>query len=156
MCQIYTMRKLIILLTAFVLTGVGITQAQVNGKITGTITDSVSNQPLAFASVSLITPTGKTVNGALTDDDGNFIIESVAPGSYRLQVVFVGYVTKTSGLIELKDRQAEFKAGTLSVSPDAELLEGVTVEGQKALYENKIDKLVYNADRKSKRLNYSH
>src|SRR3546814_19970391 len=92
------MRKLIILLTAFVLTGVGITQAQVNGKITGTITDSVSNQPLAFASVSLITPTGKTVNVALTDDDGNFIIESVAPGSYRLPVVFVGYVTKKSGL----------------------------------------------------------
>ncbi|QEC54028.1 outer membrane receptor protein involved in Fe transport [Anseongella ginsenosidimutans] len=141
------MKKLLILLTAVIVSCSAWAQAQVSGKITGTVTDSLSGQGLAFASVSLLNPQGKTVNGALTDDNGNFVIENVPAGSYRLQAAFVGYLTKTSQLLELKQGQAELNAGALAIAPDAEVLEGVTVEGQKALYENKIDKLVYNAER---------
>ncbi|MFS8616238.1 MAG: TonB-dependent receptor [Solitalea sp.] len=123
------------------------THAQVGGKITGTVVDSLSGEGLAFASVSLVNASGKTVNGALTDDDGAFVIENVAPGTYQLQAVFIGYTTKTSDKLEFKKGQAALDVGILSIAPDAELLEGVTVEGQIPLYENKIDKLVYNAER---------
>src|SRR5690606_41054473 len=94
--------------------------------------------------ISLVNASGKTVNGALTDVDGAFVIENVAPGTYQLQSVFIGYTTKTSDKLEFKKGQAALDVGILSIAPDAELLEGVTVEGQIPLYENKIDKLVYN------------
>src|SRR5690606_20895600 len=96
------------------------THAQVGGKITGTVVDSLSGEGLAFASVSLVNASGKTVNGALTDDDGAFVIENVAPGTYQLQAVFIGYTTKTSDKLEFKKGQAALDVGILSIARSEE------------------------------------
>lgn len=141
------MKKIFIMFAALCIAAAAYTQTLPIGKITGTVTDSVSGDPLAFVSVSLNSAEGKTVNGAMTDDQGKFTIENVAPGKYRLVAAFIGYVTQTSAFLEFKSGQPELNAGVLAMAPDREVLEGVTVEGQQALYENKIDKLVYNAER---------
>ncbi|MFC4635449.1 TonB-dependent receptor domain-containing protein [Dokdonia ponticola] len=67
-------------------------QAQENGSISGTLTDkeSADGQPLPFASIVI----KGTTQGTTSDFDGNYIIENVVPGTYTLEISFVGYETK--------------------------------------------------------------
>ena len=57
------------------------------GKITGTVIDKSSNNPLAGANVLL----HGTKFGVGTNDQGKFFIPNVPPGVYSLEAQFVGY-----------------------------------------------------------------
>src|ERR1700761_3077878 len=115
------------------------------GKISGTLTDSVTRQPVGYAAVDLYYATGKSpLNGAITDDKGTFKINGVHPGNYRLVITFVGYPTKTIGPFSTSNSKPDNNVGTVYISPGARSLKEVTVTGQRALVENHIDKIVYN------------
>ena len=62
-----------------------------SGKIRGKITDLQSGEPLIGATVVVI----GTSLGAVTDANGEFIILNLNPGTYDLQVSFIGYQTIT-------------------------------------------------------------
>jgi outer membrane receptor protein involved in Fe transport len=62
-----------------------------SGKITGTITDVETNEPLFGATVSI---KGTTV-GASADLDGEYLILNVAPGTYELEFRYIGYQSVT-------------------------------------------------------------
>jgi outer membrane receptor protein involved in Fe transport len=57
------------------------------GKIAGTIIDKVNSEPLIGANVVVL----GTSLGAISDIDGNYSILSVPPGTYNVQVSFIGY-----------------------------------------------------------------
>lgn len=61
--------------------------AGTSGKIAGTVKEKGTNNPLVFASVVVL---GQQL-GAVTDADGNFTIIDVPPGTYQLQVTYIGY-----------------------------------------------------------------
>jgi hypothetical protein len=58
-----------------------------NGIIKGTITDANTKETLIGATVVL----QGTTTGAISDFDGNFLIEKVAKGSYNLVVSYISY-----------------------------------------------------------------
>src|SRR6185312_2792180 len=65
------------------------------GKVSGVLIDSVTKQPLMYASVALFRATGKSpINGVLTDDKGSFKIDGVKPGDYKIRITYVGYPEK--------------------------------------------------------------
>jgi len=61
--------------------------AAATGKITGTITDKESGEPVVGASVLLV----GTQRGAMTDFDGKFTITQVEPGTYTMRISNIGY-----------------------------------------------------------------
>ncbi|MDO8551029.1 MAG: carboxypeptidase-like regulatory domain-containing protein, partial [Ignavibacteria bacterium] len=61
------------------------------GKISGTITDTKTNDPLIGANVIIL----GTPMGAATNIDGYYSIINVAPGSYTLKASSIGYETHT-------------------------------------------------------------
>ena len=63
--------------------------ASVVGKITGTVTDAVSNQAVAGATVAV----KNTRMGAIAAPDGSYTIMNVPAGTYTLVVSAVGYST---------------------------------------------------------------
>ena len=63
--------------------------AQGMGKLTGRVTDSVTGQGLAEATVSI---SGVTV---FTSSFGNFSINDIEPGSYIVTVAKSGYTSAT-------------------------------------------------------------
>lgn len=65
-----------------------------NSQITGTVRDSVSGEPLPFASVAI----AGTNQGAFTDKDGAFRLINLDAGSYTLSVSYVGYTSRTMGV----------------------------------------------------------
>ncbi|MFB9842523.1 outer membrane beta-barrel family protein [Mucilaginibacter ginsenosidivorans] len=118
------------------------------GKISGTLVDSVTKQPLSYASVALFRATGKApINGVLTDDKGGFKIDGVKPGDYKIRITYVGYPEKFVGGISTTDSKPDKNLGTVLVVSSAKSLKEVQVTGTASLVENKIDKIVYNAEK---------
>jgi len=118
------------------------------GKVSGTLVDSVSKKPLDYASVSIFRATGSSpINGVLSDEKGNFKIEGLHPGSYKLRITYVGYPDKFVTGVVTSDSKPDKNMGTIAVAPSAKALKGVEVTGTAALVENKIDKIVYNAEK---------
>ena len=118
------------------------------GKISGTLVDSVTKQPLSYASVALFRATGKTpINGVLTDDKGGFKIDGVKPGDYKIRITYVGYPEKFVGGVTTTDSKPDKNLGTVLVVSSSKSLKEVQVTGTASLVENKIDKIVYNAEK---------
>ena len=63
-----------------------------SGSVKGRVFDSKNNEAVPFASVLI----WETTKGVVTDADGNFTIENVDPGFYKIRVSAVGYKTAVS------------------------------------------------------------
>lgn len=152
------MKRLIILLTILVsvvsakaqfVAGAGASgSSAIVGRISGTVIDSVTKETMPYTTISLFRNTGKSpLNGVLTDDKGNFKINNVHPGTYRIEVSFVGYPTKIISNVITTPSKPDKALGTVVVRPSSKALKQVEVTGAKSLIENRIDKIVYNAEK---------
>ena len=70
---------LIVFLAAAILTQAQET-AKGTGKISGTIIDNATNQPVEFATIALIDANGKTIDGTIADAKGKFTIHKISDG----------------------------------------------------------------------------
>ncbi|RZL18795.1 MAG: TonB-dependent receptor [Pedobacter sp.] len=124
----------------------GAQKAAVTGRVTATILDSLTKQPIDYATVSLVRiKDNKSVNGGVTDEKGKIILQNIAPGEYKLITGFMGYVNKQV-LVTTTPEKPDMNAGNIVLRPTENVLKEVSVVGTKALIENKIDKVVYNAE----------
>src|ERR1041385_3124969 len=103
------MRKIVLILFTCVSTSLF---AQ-KGSVSGIVTDSLTNQPVEFATVAIV-ESGKPINGSICDDAGKFKIEKIDKGVYQLVVSFVGYTTRKINL-EIKDK-SEINLGALALA----------------------------------------
>ncbi|MEP7197852.1 MAG: outer membrane beta-barrel family protein [Saprospiraceae bacterium] len=118
------------------------------GKISGLILDSISHKPVAFANIILREALEhKDVDGALTDDDGTFKFKELKNAKYELVITFLGYKSKIIGPFKINKDLQDYPLGNINLFSESKKLDEVTVVGQKELVENKIDRLVYNAER---------
>ncbi|MGI4832340.1 MAG: TonB-dependent receptor domain-containing protein [Janthinobacterium lividum] len=115
-----------------------------SGSLTGTVLDSVSRQPVAYATVVLLPPApGETpLSGAAADDQGQFKLSQLPAGAFRLRVLFVGYAPRTLSVVVGAGATA---VGTILLPSAAQKLGEVVVTGTKPLVEVRPDRLVYNA-----------
>jgi len=82
--------------------------SQTGGKISGTVYDADQNAPLAFTNVVI----QGTSLGAVSDENGRYVILDVPPGTYTVMCTYIGYSTLeiknlavTSGLTTQRDFQ---------------------------------------------------
>ncbi|GAB3945670.1 outer membrane beta-barrel family protein [Spirosoma harenae] len=128
-------------------TGVAEETPKGNGKISGLLVDSLSGNPVEFATVALISQkTNKPIDGTTSDAKGNFTMSKLAPGDYRLQYSFIGYKNLDSKPFTIA-KGTDLKVGSVKLSPDVRTLGEVVVTGQAAVIEEKVDRLVFNADK---------
>jgi outer membrane receptor protein involved in Fe transport len=119
--------------------------AQSNVKISGTVNDSTTNKGVEFATIALTeTATGKVIDGAIADEKGNFSINKVGQGSYSIVISFIGFDTKTVKIVV--DDKKDVDLGIITVSQTARTLKEVTIEAQKSLIEERVDRTIYNAE----------
>ncbi|WP_221390131.1 outer membrane beta-barrel family protein [Dyadobacter sp. NIV53] len=118
-----------------------------NGKIKGILVDSISKNPVEFASLALIDPkTNNPVDGTTTDEKGVFNMSKVASGNFKILISFIGYKSKTIGNIKI-DKKTELDLGSVFLIPDVVQLREVEVVGMAQMVEEKVDRLVYNAEK---------
>ncbi len=120
--------------------------SQITGKITGTIVDGHSSEPVSYATVVIkSSKDGETVNGVVTGDDGSFKLVGLKLGKYRVEVSFVGY-QKFIQEVELTPKEPDYEFERIKLTTDTDQLDEVVVSGQRETIENKIDRIVYNAE----------
>ena len=85
----HTLLTLSAVLTAAIIATATIVFAAATGKISGTITDKDTGDPVIGASVLVV----GTSRGAITDLDGKYTITMVEPGTYTLRITHVEYQT---------------------------------------------------------------
>ncbi|MCH7399637.1 TonB-dependent receptor [Belliella sp. DSM 107340] len=116
-------------------------------RISGKILDADTDEPIPYAAASLLDAESmQSVAGAVADLDGEFFITGFKDGSYILQLSFIGFESLNSQPIEVAPGNTDIKLGNLKMSQEALGLEEVTVQGQRSLIEEKVDRTIYNAE----------
>jgi ferric enterobactin receptor len=122
--------------------------SSVVGKIQGSVIDSLSAAVVEFAAVALTDlKQDKQIDGVVTDEKGGFRFTEVKPGKYQLTITFIGYKTKIIPNIEVTPQKPDVSLGQVMMSTEGLTLNEITVTADAAVIENKIDKIVYNAEK---------
>jgi outer membrane receptor protein involved in Fe transport len=121
-------------------------QSQKN-SISGTITDSLSHSPLEYATITIY-PYGNKVplTGTVSEKTGIYNIKNIPDGVYTLVFEFIGYNSFTIRDLRFSKVKPVLEKN-ISLSPVKNTLQTVTVVAQSKLVENRIDKMVYNAEK---------
>ena len=116
-------------------------QTQEPIKITGTVLDKDTNQPLEYATLVLQSVRNPDkITGGITDVNGKFEVETF-PGKYNIRIEYISY--KTYKLDEQLLRTST-DLGVVKLTLDVAQLEGVEVVGERTTVELRLDKKVYN------------
>ena len=130
------------ILLFFVLTSTSLLYSQNSEVIvTGTVTDSETNIPLEYATISVFNVNSEdAINGVITDSNGEFSIE-LSKGNYDFKVEFISFKIKYYRNITVNN---PLNLGTIELSIDENILDEIEVIGEKTEIEIKLDKTVYN------------
>lgn len=131
------MAKIILILVSWVLPLTLMAQS-----LSGTVTDKSTKESLIPATVQLISSEGKS-SYTSTDLNGFFQFKKLQPGTYTLQITYVGYKAYKEKLNLSTKQQRQVK---IEMSEDARLLGEVSVQGRATRAEQKGDSLMYNAE----------
>ena len=133
------MRKVIFLMVALATSVATFAQRTVSGKVVEQDTKEAVIQATAALQSG-----EKVVANAVTNVNGGFTIKAPQDGNYTLKVTYVGFKTITKK-IAVKDGK-DVNVGTLSMEPDAIMLQGATVTAHASKVTLKADTFVYNAN----------
>jgi hypothetical protein len=143
------LRKLSVILNTFVflcLTNV-LAQNGTSGKIIGLVLDQSTNRPLEFVNVVLLKTADSTVTtGTVTDKNGKFELIDVPPNEYSLRFSLIGYKEKKTIAFVIDAQHSKLSIGTTKLVETTVNLDEVLITSQKALFNNAIDRKVYNID----------
>ncbi|WP_103926593.1 outer membrane beta-barrel protein [Algoriphagus boritolerans] len=113
-------------------------------KISGKITNQ-TGEPVPYANVALILLDGGLVDGAVSDENGDFLIESTKTAKVKLVISSIGYVSFSSEPFELVP--GIFKDfGTLAISDEMTGLDEVTVKASRPEIIIEPDKTIINIE----------
>lgn len=114
----------------------------VQGTVYGQVVDMNSRQHVEFATVALYSMIeDKVVEGTLTDEKGQFILDGLDLGIYDLEISFVGYKKTKINRILITPKKSEIYLGEILLEPSVQQLDEVVVSGEK-------EEVIFKADRK--------
>lgn len=111
-------------------------------SLSGTVTDKTTKEGLISATVQLVSSDGKS-SYTSTDLNGNFQFKKLQPGTYTLQVTYVGYKSYNAKQTLSEGQEKRVK---IEMTEDAQLLGEVSVQGRATRAEQQGDSLLYNAE----------
>jgi outer membrane receptor protein involved in Fe transport len=121
------------------------TIAAQNGSIKGLVQDNQTLEPIEYASVALLNSADNSViSGDVSNKNGNFTIQNIKPGNYKLKIYFIGYESRILENIKVQDNQ-KIQLEVIKLKLGNQALDEVVVTNKKANSSNKIDKQQYKA-----------
>lgn len=84
-------KKSVLFMLVFMLIFMNSAMAAVSGKIAGSVIDNETGENISGANVVIV----GTTMGAATDENGDYYIINISPGTYSVRVTMMGYTTIT-------------------------------------------------------------
>lgn len=113
-------------------------QTRISGLIYNT-----ENEPVPYSTVVLLDKDSVLIKGSFSQEDGSYVLENIAPGSYYIQIRNVEFQTHNSPPITIGLNEKKV-LDTIVLSPAVNVLGEVVVSADKALFEIHPDKMVFN------------
>jgi ferric enterobactin receptor len=143
-----TMKKLVLLFCLVALLLPVYAQTAGGNSITGTVINAANKQPLEYATVTLfVQGEKKPLTGTTTDDKGSFALPDLPAGTYSLVIEHIGFMPYNKDGIGLNKKDAITDLKKISLTAESTTLQDVTIVAKSKLVENKIDKIVFNAEK---------
>ncbi|HOE59201.1 MAG TPA: TonB-dependent receptor [Bacteroidales bacterium] len=121
--------------------------SQKTGVIKGRIIDQSSKMPLEYANIAIFRKRDSAlINGTITNEKGDFIIEKLPFGRFFVKLSFIGYATRSIDSVFITPKQPEVNLGTIRIKLVENKLQGVEITEKRAPVEYNLDKKVYNVD----------
>ena len=121
-------------------------KAQSAYKVTGLVRDA-QGKPLAGVTVSLLKASDSTISKfTATNASGEFELDKLDAGFFLLKLTAVGFAPSTCDRFELGEKNPFQRFEALTLSTQANSLEGITVISKRPLIEQKPDRLIVNVD----------
>ncbi|MEM9076444.1 MAG: TonB-dependent receptor [Bacteroidota bacterium] len=110
-------------------------------KLTGTVIDKDTGQPLEYATLVLQSVRNpEVITGGITDAEGKFEIETIA-GRYTISVEYISYTTYR---LENQLLRSNTDLGQIQLGIDVSQLDEVEVIAERTTVELRLDKKIYN------------
>lgn len=114
--------------------------ALAQNQVFGILKDQ-QNQPIDFGEIHLTNENSKVVVSTYSNDEGNFKLENITVGTYKIQFLYLGVVYDTRQL----EIEGNLNLGLVTIDNQAQLSE-IVIEGKKKVFETKIDRTVFNVE----------
>lgn len=116
------------------------------GEISGLVVGGSENDGVEFTTISLYNAENETLlDGTISDENGMFLFSGVKAGKYYIEVSFLGFAaSKQEDILVTAGQRVDL--GKIILTEDAQVLDEIMVTAQKSLIEEKVDRLVYNAE----------
>ncbi|MBW7844220.1 MAG: TonB-dependent receptor [Bacteroidia bacterium] len=116
------------------------------GRLYGKVIDSKTKQPVDYATLTLFAmQKDSVISGALARANGDFSLEKLPMGKYRLRVSFIGYKSVIKDVV-ITPNALEQDLGNIAIESDAKSLSEVTVQGERAAVVMSVDRRVYSIE----------
>ena len=125
-------------------------KAQSKLQVTGIVTDSATQKPLDYITVTLKTDKNVILKATLTKDDGVFTFSGISPVKYLVTLSAVGYQSKSLP-VDMTNGTSN-NLGAILMSSQSKQLKGVAITADKPIVKQEIDRISYDlqADPESK------
>ncbi|MGZ4035103.1 MAG: outer membrane beta-barrel protein [Bacteroidia bacterium] len=116
------------------------------GSISGTMLDSKTSQAIEYGAVAVLKTSDSTIaGGAVSDENGNFKIESLPFGNYLLKFTIIGYRPFKTLSFSLDAANPEKIFGPIKLRSSVTSLTTVDVEAKQDRVQQNGDTIGYNA-----------
>ncbi|MBL8003193.1 MAG: outer membrane beta-barrel protein [Flavobacteriales bacterium] len=116
-------------------------------RVYGKVLDAGTRKPVEFAPVQLLRAGSDSVlSGALTEENGDFQLDKLPFGPFKLRVSFMGY-KRLELDVRITPDKVEQDLGNLLLEPDAAVLKDAEVFGEKSQAVLLVDRRVYNVEK---------
>ncbi|QCX38674.1 TonB-dependent receptor [Aureibaculum algae] len=111
-------------------------------EVSGTLIEAETKQAVPYATVVFFDKTSKAIiKGITSDDDGSFSTTINNPNFY-IEISFMGFATKSITTYSVTNNKVTL--GTITLAPDNQALDEVTVRAEVSKTVFKLDKRVFN------------
>lgn len=116
------------------------------GTVAGAVVDAFSGDPVPFATVALSREgEQQAFMGAVSDENGAFLIEKVPYGTFRAVVSFIGYASRELPDVVVSPSGREVDLGQIGLEISTVGIEEVEVKAAARTSTDKIDRRTYRA-----------
>ena len=117
--------------------------ARVN--VRGTVFENQTLTPMEGAAVKLYNAKDSMIAGALTAENGRFLLPNILAGKYTIKVSYMGYKEQVFA-VTLPERTGNFKVNDIMMREEATMMKEAVIEGKLAELTVVDDTMMYNAD----------
>ncbi len=121
------------------------TAGSATGLVIGSILDAENSRAIPDAGVTIMLLSDTNVRATqLSNTNGEFILDKLGFGYYRLRVTAVGYSALVIDSIHIRPERFDFDMNDIKLNKNAAVLNEVIVFAEKPLIENKDGKIIFN------------